>query len=536
MDVIQQAIEKGLHISENEKLNAQTWQAFMENAVDKKIFLFGTGACADYFFKNYGDIRLEGIIDNDTKKQGFCADDFIGEARESLYGKTKISSIEILKKYNANDILVLITSTNYYREMIGELEDIGIKNYFLLIVMEVNRRKQIDYISKNEMMIDPEFYACEYSKYKVEQNKIVFYSFGTYSDHGKYITEALLNMRVDLDIVWVVANMETGLPQGVRKVYLGNWKRYIYEMETARIWVYNMPVPSYIIKRQEQIYIQTKHWASITLKKFYLDSKIITTVPENVLNWKQDSKKIDYIITGSDFDTQSSRRGFDFHKEVLQIGSPRSDAMFRGKEKKETVYSYYGLDIEKQMLLYAPTYRYDSNRCVNEKPIQKTKNIELDYEGVKNAIKRRFGGEWYIALRLPPGQEKEVKKLNLPEYVIDLSVYEDGEEVAAACDIMISDYSSIMFEPAFVKKPVFLFAMDKKEYIDKQYDLLIDYDMLPFPAAGSNMELIKNIENFEQDNYEKNLNDFMSSYGVCEDGHASERAADIISKLINTTT
>lgn len=248
MDVIQRAIEKGLHISKNKKLDAQTWQMFMENAVDKKVFLFGTGACADYFFKNHSNIRLEGIIDNDVKKQGFCADDFIGEARETLYGKVKVSSIEILKQYSADDILVLITSTNYYHEMIDELEENGIKNYFALIAMEANRRRQTDYIPKNEMITDPKFYACEYSQYKIEQNKIVFYSFGTYSDHGKYITEALLNMRTDLDIVWVVNNMETGLPQGARRVYLGNWKRYIYEMETARIWVYNMPVPSYIIK------------------------------------------------------------------------------------------------------------------------------------------------------------------------------------------------------------------------------------------------------------------------------------------------
>lgn len=534
MDVIQRAIEKGLHIFENKKMCAQTWQMFTESAVDKKVFLFGTGACADYFFQNHSDIRLEGIIDNDTKKQGFCADDFIGEARGTQYGKIKISSTEILKKYCTDDILVLITSTNYYREMIDELDYIGIKNYFLLIAMEANRRKQTDYVPDDEVITDSKFYAYKYSKYDIEKNKIVFYSFGTYSDHGKYITEALLNMRADLDIVWVVANMETGLPQGVRKVYLGNWKRYIYEMETARVWVYNMPVPSYIIKRTEQIYIQTKHWASITLKKFYLDSKTITMIPENVINWKQDSKKIDYIITGSDFDTQSSRRGFDFHKEVLQIGSPRSDAMFRGREKKEKVYSYYGLGIEKYMLLYAPTYRYDSNRCVGEKPVQKTKNIELDYDGLKDALKKRFGGEWYIALRLHPGQEEEVKKMNLPEYVIDLSAYEDGEEAAAACDIMVSDYSSIMFEPAFVKKPVFLFALDRKEYIDKEYDLLIDYDTLPFPVAESNAELMKKIEDFDQDDYENKLDDFMDKYGVNEDGHASERAADIISKLVNT--
>ncbi len=534
MDVIQRAMEKRLHISENEKLNTQTWQMFTESAAGKKIFLFGIGECADYFFKNYSDVRLEGIIDNDTKKQGFHADDFLGEAREAKYGGLEISSMDLLKQYDSDKILVLITSTSYYGQIIDELEEVGIKNYFVLLMMEANRRKKTVYVTAGVSMSSPTDYVNIYCKEKIDWNKLVFFSFGTYSDHGKYITEVLLKMRKDLDIVWIVSDIASEVPKGVRKVYLGNWKRYIYEMETARIWIYNMPVPEYIMKRQGQIYIQTKHWASITLKKFYLDTKAAADTSKNVAFWKQDSRKMDYIITGSDFDTESSRRGFNFHKEVIQIGSPRSDAMFQEKEKKEKVYSYYGLSLEKRMLLYAPTYRYEKNSFTQEKPIQEIREVSLDYEGVKTALEKHFGGEWYIALRLHPGHEKEVEKLKLPEYVVNLSAYEDGEETAAACDIMISDYSSIMFEPAFVKKPVFLFATDKREYIDKEYDLLLDYDMLPFPIAESNGELIKNIECFVQADYEKKLDIFMEQYSVHEDGHASERAAKFILNLIDT--
>lgn len=533
MDMIQYATERNLHISENKKLNAQTWQMFMESANEKDIFLFGMGGGADYFFKNYGDVRLRGIIDNDIKKQGFRADDFLGEARGAKYGSIEISSIDLLKQYDPNRILVLITSTNYYGQIIDELEEAGVKNYFVLLIMEANKRKKTGYVVEDDGISTPEDYARSCCGEKIVANKIIFYSFGTYSDHGKYITEALLKIRDDLDIVWLVIDMATKVPQQVRKVYLGNWKRCTYEIETARIWIYNAPVPEYIVKRQDQIYIQTKHWASITLKKFYLDTKAAADTAKNTAYWKQDGRKMDYIITGSDFDTRSSRRGFDFHKEIIQIGSPRSDAMFREKEMKEYIYFYYGLDLDKHMLLYAPTYRYDKNSFAQERPIQEIREVGLDYEGVKTALEKRFGGEWYIALRLHPGHEKAVEKLELPAYVVDLSAHEDGEEAAAACDIMISDYSSIMFEPAFVKKPVFLFATDKKDYIDKEYDLLIDYDALPFPIAESNKELIKNIECFEQNGYEKRLDVFMDGYGIHEDGHASERAAKFISDILD---
>lgn len=531
MDIIQRAMEKNLHISSNEKLNLQTWKMFAESMVNKKVFLFGIGAGAEFFFKNYKTVRLDGIIDNDIKKQGFHVDDFVWESLGSEYGTLEIFSMDLLKRYSSDEILVLITSTNYYKEIIEELENIGVKNYFVLLMMEVNKRIESGYMEADDVG-GPADYADIFCREKMKWNKMVFYAFGTYSDHGKYITEALLKIRKDLDIVWAVIDMTMEVPQGVRKVYLGNWKRYIYEMETARIWIYNMPVPQYIIKRQGQIYIQTKHWASITLKKFYLDTKARADTQDCVAYWRQNSSKMDYIITGSEFDTESSRRGFDFHKEVMEVGSPRSDAMFHEKEMKQKVYSCYGLDLGKRMLLYAPTYRYDKNSATNEKPRQEIREIDLDYEGVRIALERHFGGEWYIALRLHPGHEKETAKLNLPKYVIDLSRYMDGEEVAAACDIMISDYSSIMFEPAFIKKPVFLFATDKKEYIDKEYDLLLDYDTLPFSIAESNEELIKNIECFVQADYEEKLNCFMNKYGIHEDGHASERAAEFVSSLI----
>jgi CDP-glycerol glycerophosphotransferase (TagB/SpsB family) len=310
-----------------------------------------------------------------------------------------------------------------------------------------------------------------------------------------------------------------------------NWKKDIYEMETAYIWIINTEIPEYYIKREGQIYIHTKHWASVTLKKFYLDSSTITDIPENVKKWRYNSQCMDYIITGSDFDTESCRRGFDFHKEVIQIGSPRSDAMFEKEKYKEKICGYYHLPKEYKILLYSPTYRYKTTE--QSKHTAVARNIELDYSLLKNCLELSFGGEWYIMLRLHPAVANESKNIEKPEFIIDASNYEDGEELASACDVMISDYSSIMFEPAFVNKPVFLFATDRKDYIDKEYDLLIDYDTLPFPIAESNEELLRNIENFDQAEYEKKLDAFMEKYGVHEDGHASERAAKFISGLID---
>ncbi|MBD5449604.1 MAG: hypothetical protein HDR28_05520 [Lachnospiraceae bacterium] len=530
MDIIQNAIEKKQHISNRKELNTQTWQDFRIAAQYKKVFLFGISACADYFFENYHDIRLEGIIDNDVRKQGFYADDFLCGAVDNQYGHLKISSIEVLNSYKRDNVIILVTSSNYYEQIIAQLEEMGIKECFVLLIIEAHKRStENGYPKVMDSLQIRKDYANLCCQKEMNSKKIVFYSFGTYSDHGKYITEALLKSRDDLDIVWLLSDLHTEVPKGVRKIRAGNWKRYIYEVETAKMWIYNMIVPDYIIKRPGQIYIQTKHWASITLKKFYLDSATIQDVPEKVNNWKYNSKMIDYIITGSDFDTESCRKGFDFHKEVWQIGSPRSDALFREKECKEKVYGLYKIKEDKHLLLYAPTYRFDKSRTGYQ---HESREIDLDFKLVKNVLEKHFGGEWCILLRLHPSVAKESAKLINDDFVIDAGDYEDSEELVAACDILISDYSSILFEPAFVQKPVFLLAMDREEYIDKEYDLLIDYDSLPFPIAESNEELVQKIEQFHQDEYEQCLSDFMKGYGVKEDGHASERAAGLISEQI----
>ena len=126
----------------------------------------------------------------------------------------------------------------------------------------------------------------------------------------------------------MVNDLRVNVPQGVRLIYASNAMRYIYEMETAAMWITNTTLPVYITKREGQTYIETKHWASVTLKCFYL---IESSKKEykNIETIKYNGSIMDYIITGSDFDSESCRRGFDFHKEVIQIGSPRSDAIFR---------------------------------------------------------------------------------------------------------------------------------------------------------------------------------------------------------------
>lgn len=533
MDIIDYGIQQEPYLSEKGEIKKQTWTDFEHARSGKKIFLFGIGAGADYFFSKYkNEYYLTGILDNDKRWHGFTAGDIIVEAFDSVNETVKVSPVDMLDSYAKEDILVLITSTKYYKEMAKQLLALGVSEYYVLLMMEANRRKQHPEVNKDvDINTGMRWYAEVCCKKPIQRNKIVFRSFDTYSDHGKYITEQLLKRSSKLDIVWVLKDLQEEVPEGVRIVWIRNWKKYIYEMETAQIWVINTLMPPDIIKRKEQIYIHTKHWASITLKKFYLDASTITDVPADVERWRYNGQCMDYVLTGSCFDTESFRRGFAFQKEAVQVGSPRTDAMFHPEECRKKVIGYYHLEKDHKFLLYAPTYRYNKEKTGVHSAV--ARNIGLDYALIRNALSFRFGGEWDILLRLHPSVAGESNRFAEGSHVVDVSAYPDSEELASACDIMISDYSSIMFEPAFVKKPVFLFATDKAEYIDHEYDLLLDYNELPFPIAETNEDLVHCITGFDQGAYESRVTAFLEQYGVREDGHASERAAEFILQVIH---
>lgn len=504
----------------------QTWEAFYKAAGGRKVYLFGAGAAVRYLAGKCDNVKFDGVIDNDKHKQGFLLGEVTGDAVGTAYENLPIYDIHILDTVSSKDIVVLITNIVNYQEIIRQLASYGVSS-FSLVRMEATKKGtqdpdalfDMDFIKRREAYIDD---CCKQEEIAV--NKILVY-IGKYGGHGKNITKALLKAGESPDIVWIVNDLRTEAPKGVRLVYEGNWKRYVYEMETAHIWIYDILVPPYLKKREGQIYIQTKHWSSITLKKFYLDDVSTISTKEDIEIVKRDGKRIDYIFCGSEFDKTSCKSGFAFQGTFVQNGSARTDTLFE-RGNRDKVYACYGLKKQVKTVLYAPTFRIRQiGNAIKRGEV-------LDFLALRKVLEKKYGGNWHIMLRLHPSMYQTAGCGTADDFVTDVSAYPDSQELAAACDLFISDYSSLMFEPAFVGKPVFLFAPDRKEYVEKERDLLIAYDSLPFPIAETNEELAACVENFNEDAYKKNLGAFMQKYGVCEDGHASERAAAFILQVL----
>lgn len=506
----------------------KSWKEFWKNCRKEKLYIVGCGKNAEKFAVRYGHrCTIAGLLDNNSNKLG-----------KTLWetADLKIDTFDTLKEEDYTSGIFLITPSCGYGMLEKQLRKHGGRNIYSYHIMESKTVQHkvslvIERIKRTGWFKVYAFYRNR--KYPVNRKKILFSAFGTYCDHGKYITEELLKQKEKYDLVWVVSNNEVKVPLGVRTVQSGDVEKYIYEMATAKIWIFNSPVQAFVRKRRSQIYIQTKHWTGITLKKFYMDACTVTKNKERVKLWKRNSNMMDYIITASRFDTQSCLRGFRPKGKCVELGSARTDILFDGQKYREKILRQLGLPPEARLLMYAPTYRFQWS---GEHYEQRLPEYNMDYKNLIDELQRKFGGQWYILLRLHPSLRKYSEQVCLTDRVVNVSSYPDAEEFIAASDILITDYSSIMFDPAYVGKPVFIFATDIDDYLKNDYDLLLDIRSLPFPLAESNEQLIQIIHDFEYESYRDSLEQFLHSYHLMEDGSSCKRIVKFINNLTSTSS
>ncbi len=369
----------------------------------------------------------------------------------------------------------------------------------------------------------------------IDDNKIVMdnYMGKGYGCNSKYVAEKLLDLYPDkFDIVWVVSDNEKEIsefPIGIRTVKYGS-VRAIYEYLTAKIWLSNYHKISYLkkglIKRKGQYFIQMWH-GSLGIKKIENDVPLLTIENDWLNLAKISSNMVDYWISNSTFETDIYKRAFWNVNKVVEYGHPRNDIFFKSEKEqqeiKDKVFQTLQVDKNKKVLLYVPSFRDD----------EKLSCYGLDTSAIANALKEKFGGDWVIAIRLHPRVKKYSSKLfSFNDKVVDATYYPDIQELLLASDIAITDYSSCIFDFMLSRKPGFIFATDIEQF-NTDRGFYYPLESTPFPIATNNYELIKNIENFDYEEYKQKVEDFLKDKGCMEDGHASERVVDLIEKIMS---
>ena len=340
-----------------------------------------------------------------------------------------------------------------------------------------------------------------------------------YGDNPMYITNHLLGKG--FDIVWLLnEDVDEEIPAEVRRVKYGFWNN-LYELSTAGVWLDSNMKNAGFRKRKSQLYVQTWH-GSYGLKKIGGDLEDKLPAIDKIF-YQYNSKQIDVIVSNSKRTTEIYRRAFWYDGDVLEVGSPRNDVFCEDDGKyRDKVYQYFHLEKDKKIALYAPTYRND----------YRIDSFKLDYESLRNNLSKRFGGEWVILIRLHPANLRDAKSfIQYNDNIINASTYSVMQELLVVSDVLITDYSSCMFDFAMTRKPCFLYATDVEQY-KNEHDNYYELSDLPFPVATNDGELSDVVTSFDSNQYDKDLTDLFELVGLCESGNASEQVADFICEWI----
>jgi CDP-glycerol glycerophosphotransferase len=178
--------------------------------------------------------------------------------------------------------------------------------------------------------------------------------------------------------------------------------------------------------------------------------------------------------------------------------------------------------------MYAPTFRGGSQGT--DRTIAASQGFP-DYKRLKQSLETKFGGGWYIFLRLHPQLVARNLDISIENStIVDISRADDMYEILAGCDAFMTDYSSAAFDAAVMRIPIFLYADDYAEYEGERGKLLWNLRKLPFPLALTNDELEKQILDFNETAYQEELEQLFQDTGMVEDGQASKRVVDEIEK------
>jgi CDP-glycerol glycerophosphotransferase len=365
-----------------------------------------------------------------------------------------------------------------------------------------------------------ELLARFFALWPIRRNKIFITSyFGRgYGDNGKYIYEALVRFGIDCDAVWQMKNPETDakeLPAGVRPVRYKS-PRAVFEMETASVWIDNSR-KMFGHKRKNQLYIQTWHGGP-GVKRVEKDVEDALGA-RYVRMAKKDSLMCDLMISNSRFMTQLYQNAFWYYGEILECGSPRNDILCEEQpELREKVRSAFHLAPSVRIALYAPTFRKDERLDV----------YDLDRQRTLDALEKRFGGEWAMLVRLHPTiSEKAAELGGGGTRERNATAYPDMQELLAASDCLITDYSSSDADFLLTRRPCFLYAPDIQEYREDR-GFYFPWSDFPFPIAADNQKLGENIRLFDDAAYQKDIDAFAGKTGLLMKSAGSRAVAERI--------
>ena len=355
----------------------------------------------------------------------------------------------------------------------------------------------------------------------VKRNRILFRSYEGrgYTCSPKYISEYMKNDDT-YEIVWSFNNPEPYdelRRQGIITVKQGSLQ-YFYYYLSSKVIVFNDLLEAFLPTTENQVYINTWHGGGAYKKwGMLLDWNWMGRIRYHMTH------KFNYFLSSCKLYTYYAAQSFDVQeKQFIDSGLPRNDILLADSTimdiKRLDILSKIKLESNYNYVLYAPTYR----------EFQGSSTYDIDFSELKQNLEDKFGGEWKILYR---GHYYLENDSDIPDYVINVSSHDDMQEVLLVADVLITDYSSSVWDFGLLERPCFLYTPDKVAY-ESVTNYCIPLEEWPYPFALTNETLGQLIKEYDKDKYVKRLHAHQERLGIFEKGQACPTIADFIANII----
>lgn len=358
---------------------------------------------------------------------------------------------------------------------------------------------------------------------------------GQYSDNPKYVSMKLHEMEPTVKIYWEIsdASKKNDIPQyvnivkqgSIKQVLVKNRCRYIVETGMGYYLDYQ---PQKLVNQIRRILLHNK-------KQFNLSTwhgtpiKCIGAQIEGFEGWNNKNliTTSNGVLCGSTYLKKIFEKAFVGVCPILELGTPRTDILFSNtEEQKNKIKEKLGIPVSKKVILYAPTFR----KSIEDSGVKQLEQINL--QELLFALHSKFGGDWMFVMRAHPLVQNSVNELldktNNNKEFLSGNKYEDMMEYLSVSDILLTDFSSSVFDYVLTDRPCFMFAHDRNEYEANDRGIYKQMSFLPYHFSDTFQDLLLAIKEYDYSSAEEKRRAFLKEIGNIEDGNASEKAVNYL--------
>ncbi len=371
-----------------------------------------------------------------------------------------------------------------------------------------------------------------------ENKKLILFEsslFRGYTGNPRYIYEEIIRRNLDekYKCAWVFRKhlLKDIKISGDPTIVSYKSIKFFYYMASAAFIVSDSRLPRYLVQNKDVTYIQT--WHGTPLKKLALDMTSLdmagnTNIERYHDNFRLSASRWKYLLSQNPFSTKTFKRCFAFEGEILEYGYPRNDVLVNStNEDILAIKERLGLPRDKKIILYAPTWRDNQFHKRGEYKFASA----LDFDMLRDFI----SDEYVVIVKYHYLIKDNVDWGRYKAFVYQFGEGEDIASLYLVSDMLITDYSSVMFDYSVLLRPMIFFAYDLEDYQEGLRGFYFDFlDEAPGPVVKDTKSLIDTILNYDSNKWQEKYDAFNKKYNPFDDGKASSRVVSLIDDIYSS--